>query len=80
MFVAALDIETRDVPTVSSINSLLSQYCKASLCVCQFLCIGGATVRLAPVVPWAKDGPVPGLHPPATDAIHFKAVDGLSTG
>jgi hypothetical protein len=31
MFIAALDIKTRDVPTVSSVNSLLSQYCKASL-------------------------------------------------
>jgi hypothetical protein len=30
LLVAALDIKTRDVPTVSSINSLLSQYCKAS--------------------------------------------------
>jgi hypothetical protein len=30
LFVAALDIKTRDVPTVSPINSLLSQYCKAS--------------------------------------------------
>jgi hypothetical protein len=30
LLVAALDIKTRDVPTVSSINSLLSQYCIAS--------------------------------------------------
>jgi hypothetical protein len=29
LLVAILDIKTRDVPTVSSINSLLSQYCKA---------------------------------------------------
>jgi hypothetical protein len=29
LLVAALDIKTRDVPTVSSVNSLLSQYCKA---------------------------------------------------
>jgi hypothetical protein len=28
LFVATLDIKTRDVPTVSSINSSLSQYCK----------------------------------------------------
>jgi hypothetical protein len=30
LLVAALDIKTRDVPTVSSINSLLSQYLKNS--------------------------------------------------
>jgi hypothetical protein len=61
LFVAALDINTRDVPTVSSINSLLSQYCKAS----QFFFTnfyvwgwGGApNFRFAPVVPWAKTGP-----------------------
>jgi hypothetical protein len=29
LLVAALDIKTRDVPTVSSINWLLSRYCKA---------------------------------------------------
>jgi hypothetical protein len=60
LFVAALDIKTRDVPTVSSINSLLSQYCKASLFFCKFLCMGGGgppTVRFAPGVPWAKAGP-----------------------
>jgi hypothetical protein len=63
LFVAALDIKTRDEPTVSSINSLLSQYCKASkFCFANILCAGveggGApTVRFAPVVPWAKTGP-----------------------
>jgi hypothetical protein len=59
LFLAALDIKTRDVPTVSSINSLLSQYCKASFFF-KFLWIwgeGAPTVRLAPVVPWAKTGP-----------------------
>jgi hypothetical protein len=57
LFVAALDIKTRNVPTISSINSLLSQYCKAPLVF--FYPGGGApTVRFAPVVPWAKAGPV----------------------
>jgi hypothetical protein len=58
LFVAALDIKTRDAPTVGSINSLLSQYCKVSNIFCKFLCTGGApTVRFAPVIPWAKTGP-----------------------
>jgi hypothetical protein len=59
LLVAALDIKTRDVPTVSSVNSLLSQYCKALLffVVANFYVRGGATVCFAPVVPWAKTGP-----------------------
>jgi hypothetical protein len=74
LFVAALDIKTRDVPTVSSINSLLSQYCKTSLFFLFiyfylfilflfffanfYVLVGaGATVRFAPVAPWAKTGP-----------------------
>jgi hypothetical protein len=63
LLVADLDIKTRDVPTVNSINSLLSQYCKASnLFFCNFLCTGRGgggppTVRFAPVVPWTKTGP-----------------------
>jgi hypothetical protein len=56
LFVAALDIKTRDVPTVSSVNSLLSQYCKA-------------TVRFAAVVPWAKAGP--GRHERITAIPHL---------
>jgi hypothetical protein len=57
--VAALDIKTRDVPTVSSINSLLSQYCKALHFFWQIFMYrrGAPTVRFAPVVPWAKTGP-----------------------
>jgi hypothetical protein len=69
LFVAALDIKTRDVPTVSSVNSLLSQYCKASqfFFVANFYVPGGApTVRFAPVVPWAKTGP--GYH---QEFLHF---------
>jgi hypothetical protein len=63
LLVAALDIKTRDVPTVSSINLLLLQYCKAShfFANCYVFWVGGAgapTVRFAPVVPWAKAGPV----------------------
>jgi hypothetical protein len=61
LLVAALEIKTRYVPTViSSINSLLLQYCKASrFFVANFNVLGGgATVRFAPVVPWAKAGPV----------------------
>jgi hypothetical protein len=59
LFVAALDIKTRKVPTVSSINSLLSQYCKASHYFFGNFYVGGGapTVRFAPVVPWAKTGP-----------------------
>jgi hypothetical protein len=63
LLVAALDIKTRDVPTVSSINSLLSQYSKASLFFSFFanfyvpVGVGAPTVRFAPVVPWAKTGP-----------------------
>jgi hypothetical protein len=40
LFVAALDIKMRDVLTVSSINSLLSQYCKASHFLQIFMCWG----------------------------------------
>jgi hypothetical protein len=60
MFIAAniVEIKMRDIPTVISINSLLSQYCKASHFFYKFLCIGGPTVRFALVVPWAKTGPV----------------------
>jgi hypothetical protein len=61
LLVATLDIKTRDVTTFSSINSLLSQYCKASNVFCKFfgICGGGVppSVRFAPVVPWAKTGP-----------------------
>jgi hypothetical protein len=59
LFVAALDIKTREVPTVSSVNSLLSQYCKAMHFLQIFMCVcgGGVTVRFAPVVQWAKTGP-----------------------
>jgi hypothetical protein len=56
LFVDALDTKTRDISSVSSVNSLQSQYCKAL----HFLCIGegGATnIRFAPVVPWAKASP-----------------------
>jgi hypothetical protein len=58
LFVAALDIKTCDVPNISSINSLLSQYCNASHFFGKFLCGGGGapTVRFAPVVPWALSG------------------------
>jgi hypothetical protein len=61
LLVAALDIKTRDVPTVSSTNSLLSQYRKASNFFFAIFYVppgGGApTVRFAPVVLWAKTGP-----------------------
>jgi hypothetical protein len=60
LFVDALDIKMRDAHTVSSINSLLSQYCKTSHFFANFYVWGpggGApTVRFAPVVPWAKAG------------------------
>jgi hypothetical protein len=46
LLVAAIDIKTRDVPTVSSINWLLSQYCKASLFFQNFYVPGGGGGRL----------------------------------
>jgi hypothetical protein len=63
LLVAALDIKMRDVPTVSSVNSLLSQYCKASYFLQIFLYGGAPTVRFDPVVPWAKAGPAAGESP-----------------
>jgi hypothetical protein len=59
LLVAALDIKTRDVPTVSSAVTILQSFAF----FCKFLCTGGggATVRFAPVVPWAKTGPVRGI-------------------
>jgi hypothetical protein len=36
LLVAALDLKSRDVPTVSSINSLMSQYLKVSHCLSNF--------------------------------------------
>jgi hypothetical protein len=59
LLVAALDIKTHDVPTVSSINSLLSQYCKASHFFCKFLCIGGGGGLFA--LPRLSHGPRPAL-------------------
>jgi hypothetical protein len=56
MFIAALHIKTRDITSVSSLNSLLSQYWNASHFL-QFLCMGAQNVRFAPVVPWAKASP-----------------------
>jgi hypothetical protein len=46
LFVAALDIKTRYVPTVSSINSVLSQYCKASHFFANFYVCGGGGRQL----------------------------------
>jgi hypothetical protein len=61
LLVAALDIKTRDVPAISSVNSLLSQYCKASQFCANFYVPGGGlaapTGRFAPVRPWAMAGP-----------------------
>jgi hypothetical protein len=57
LLVAAVDIKTRNVPSVSPVNSLLSQYCKASHFLPIFMYGGGGTVRFAPVVPWTKAGP-----------------------
>jgi hypothetical protein len=57
LFVAALDIKTRDVPTVSSVNSLLSQYCKASHFFANVYLLGGGNCSLCPVCPMGKDRP-----------------------
>jgi hypothetical protein len=47
LLVAALDIKMRDVPTVSSINSLLSQYCKSShFFFANFYVVGGGGRQL----------------------------------
>jgi hypothetical protein len=49
LFVAALDIKTPDVPTVSSINSLLSQYGKAShVCANFYVGRGGSQLFALP--------------------------------
>jgi hypothetical protein len=65
LLVSALDIKRRDAPTVSSINALLSQYCKAPhFFFLQIFMYGGGgggaapTFRFAPFVPWAKADPV----------------------
>jgi hypothetical protein len=60
LLVAVLDVKTRDVLTVSSINSFLSQNCKATHIFFANFYVwggGGATARFAPVVQWAKAGP-----------------------
>jgi hypothetical protein len=67
MFIAAntvfatLDIKTRDVPTISSINSLLSQYCKNSHFFANFYVLGGvgggANCSLCPGCPMGKGRP-----------------------
>jgi hypothetical protein len=59
LLVAALDIKTPDVPTVSSINSLLSQYCKAWYFFANFYVGGGggANCSLCPGCPMGKDRP-----------------------
>jgi hypothetical protein len=54
LFVSALDIKTRDAPTVSLIISLLSQYCKASLLFANFYVRGGANYSLCPGCPMEK--------------------------
>jgi hypothetical protein len=64
LLVAALDIKARDVPTVSSINSLLSQYCKTSLFFffCKFLCfLGGGGRRQLFALPQLSHGERPAL-------------------
>jgi hypothetical protein len=60
LLIAALDIKMRDGPTVSSINSLLSQYCKAShfFVVANFYVRGeGTNCSLCPGWPMGKDRP-----------------------
>jgi hypothetical protein len=59
LFVSTLDIKTRDVPTVSSINSLLSQYCKASHILLQIFVGGGGGQLLA--LPRLSHGQRPAL-------------------
>jgi hypothetical protein len=54
LLVAALDIKTRDAPTVCSINTFLSQYCKASPFFF-FFYRGGANCSLCPGCPMGKD-------------------------
>jgi hypothetical protein len=62
LFVAVLDIKTRDVPML--VNKLVAVTILQSFAFfCKFLCCtgggrGAPTVRFAPVVPWAKTGPV----------------------
>jgi hypothetical protein len=53
LFVAALDTKTR----ISSINLLLSQYCKASHIFANFYVLGGANCSLCPGFPMGTDRP-----------------------
>jgi hypothetical protein len=59
LLVAALDIKTREVPTVSSINSLLSQYCKASLFFLQIFMYGVGGGRQLFTLPLLSHGQRP---------------------
>jgi hypothetical protein len=59
LFVAALDIKIRDAPTLSSVNSLLSQYRKAShffLQIFMYWGVGGNCL-LCPGCPMGKGQP-----------------------
>jgi hypothetical protein len=58
LFIATLEIKTRNAPTVSSINSLLSQYCRALNFFCKFYVQGGCrNCSLCPSCPMGKGQP-----------------------
>jgi hypothetical protein len=57
LFVAALDIKTRDVLTFVEKTRCCHNIVKLHIFY-KFLCRGPPTVRFVPVVPWAKAGPV----------------------
>jgi hypothetical protein len=80
LLVAALDINTRDIPTVSPINSLLSQYCKASHYFFQIFMSGGggATGRFVPVCPWENWGKANSGRPPPLPICKNNATLGNS--
>jgi hypothetical protein len=63
LFVADLDIKTRDAPTVSSINSSLSQYYKASHIFLQIFMYGGGGGRPQFVLTRLSPGQRPALGP-----------------
>jgi hypothetical protein len=60
LLVSALDIKTRDVPTVSSVNSLLSQNCKDLHFLANF-CVWGWGGRQLFALPQLSHGQRPSL-------------------
>jgi hypothetical protein len=67
ILVAALDIKTRDVTTI--VVTILQSFAIFFLQI--FMYRGGANVRFAPIVPWAKAGPEHTQHDVSNDIFYF---------